>query len=349
MKIGKSFIVTAFCLAFATFCRSEEADKPRVRIELNLTDGSRLLGVPALTSLTFQASFGLLKIPLRLMTDLQMRPGASNALVTLRNGDRLTGLPDLPTIELDTLFGRQSVKLQAIDKITVQQTGFLPASLSASLVLHYPFDRDEQAAVSDESPSKNNGKVVGARFTADGKNDGALQFDGIDDYVDIGNGPSLQLSKDFTLAAWVFLDGTQGGTFISKSDNPDHRTRSVEFYVIPDGAWGGYFFSETGNFFSGFAKGNPIPPGAWQHLVLLHDSSLPTHQMRAYLNGVPVPLSFDYESAAVAPVVLPVSSPVRLGCMGRGQLPFKGRLDDVMIFNRRLSPEDVAQLYRSTR
>ncbi len=41
--------------------------------------------------------------------------------------------------------------------------------------------------------------------------EGALQFDGLDDYVNLGNRPSLQLSGDLSVCAWCQMaPGTAG-------------------------------------------------------------------------------------------------------------------------------------------
>jgi len=47
---------------------------------------------------------------------------------------------------------------------------------------------------------------------------GALYFDGMDDYLDAGNPPSLQLSTNFTLTAWIRPERTADSSgIITKS------------------------------------------------------------------------------------------------------------------------------------
>ena len=66
------------------------------------------------------------------------------------------------------------------------------AGLSDGLVAYYPFDGD----ATDESGNGNDGKVVGAMLETDhfGNRDHAYSFDGQDDYIDCGNGSSLEVT-----------------------------------------------------------------------------------------------------------------------------------------------------------
>jgi len=64
----------------------------------------------------------------------------------------------------------------------------------------------------DSSMYNNDGDVYGATWTS-GQVNGALSFDGIDDYVDCGNHESLDFSTcDFTVMTWVYIiDQWTGG------------------------------------------------------------------------------------------------------------------------------------------
>ena len=80
---------------------------------------------------------------------------------------------------------------------------------SAHLVAAYAFDEGSGGSVGDVSGWGNDGSVVGATWTADGKFDGALDFSGSNARVHVPDSPSLDLSSQMTLEAWV--RPTQGG------------------------------------------------------------------------------------------------------------------------------------------
>ncbi len=85
-----------------------------------------------------------------------------------------------------------------------------------SLVLMMNFDNRSTLAENDThvfgaSLNQNNGTVSGATFNSSGKYNGAFDFDGIDDYIDAGNGSSLNITGDITISAWI-IAGTSTTT-----------------------------------------------------------------------------------------------------------------------------------------
>ena len=70
----------------------------------------------------------------------------------------------------------------------------------------------------DISKYGNNGTIYDAEWTKDGRFEGALQLDGVDDYLNAGNGTSLDMDiNDFTVEAWVkSTNSTYGSGIVSK-------------------------------------------------------------------------------------------------------------------------------------
>jgi len=319
-----------------------------LQLQLELTDGSRIVGSPKLESVPAQTPYARLDIPVKQIRSLRLGEDRSIATIFLNNGDKLTGVINLDTIHMQTSFGPVSIGTEYLREFRVIVPGeALPEHLRKGLVLYFSFDRDEGKRVSDESGKENHGSVHGARFTGAGKAGGAMMFDGADDYIDAGNQPSLQLTSDFTLAAWIWPEGNQEAfAIISKSHGaPAQNWRSVELFLTDEDFLNGYFWSDSTEFIAGFAKGRKIRRMEWTHVVLMHDSSLPQHQMRAFINGAPCALDFGYKTVSSIPVVRNVTEPVRIGCMRPGDHQFKGRIDEVMIFNRVLSEDEVKALY----
>jgi hypothetical protein len=91
--------------------------------------------------------------------------------------------------------------------------------------------KSASTSLTDSSNGGNTGTIYGASFTtADGgqwagrsdmifSQGSALQFDGVNDYVNVGNNASSQLTTAFTLSAWVKYEGNSSSawnTIISK-------------------------------------------------------------------------------------------------------------------------------------
>jgi len=90
-------------------------------------------------------------------------------------------------------------------------TVFFAASAGAAdpnLVAHWKFD-DGAGDIAVDSAGGNNGTVVGATGTIDG----ALNFDGTGDYVELPDNEPIWLPlNDFTVSFWVYFDSDASGT-----------------------------------------------------------------------------------------------------------------------------------------
>ena len=80
---------------------------------------------------------------------------------------------------------------------TLKAEIFTPSVQSNGLVAYYPFDGNAD----DASGNENHGTVYEAGPTTDrfDSPNSAYEFDGIDDYIDIGNDASLNISSKITI------------------------------------------------------------------------------------------------------------------------------------------------------
>src|SRR5690606_17633270 len=89
--------------------------------------------------------------------------------------------------------------------------------VEGNLLLWLKLDETSGTTASDASGSENDGSVSGAGWTS-GKVGGALEFDGTDDYVDLG---TMDVSgSEITLAGWFKIDDfdIDDGRIISKAN-----------------------------------------------------------------------------------------------------------------------------------
>lgn len=321
-----------------------------VRVEV--VDGSVLIGTTSLRSVTIRTPYADVPLPLDQAVCLRFAGTNRTLTVRLRNGDLVSGQTDLRSIAVEALVGKVVVPVEAIRGIDVRLGRFsLPGGLLESLVLHYSFDGEDGENVIDHSPKENHGRAIGKpAFTSDGKVGGAVVLDGADDLIDAGDPVSLRLQSDFTMAVWVRADSLAAASGImGKTSNPEQDGRAIEMYLNQEGSVCGYFWQDGNQFFSATGARGSIEPAKWYHVVMQHDSTLPQHQMRVYLDGVEYKLSFGYETVPSIPRIRQTSEPFRIGCLRQGSHQFKGALDEVMVFNRVLSAEEVRALYDSMR
>ena len=89
-----------------------------------------------------------------------------------------------------------------------------------SLVAHWQLDEGAGFVAQDSSPSESSdGQLMnGPTWVVDGIIGGGLRFDGIDDYIDVGDPPILRLTSSMTLAVWMYAERLQqANTLITRN------------------------------------------------------------------------------------------------------------------------------------
>jgi len=190
--------------------------------------------------------------------------------------------------------------------------------------------------VIDDVVGVNDGTIYGATWTTTAKSGGyALSFDGIDDYVEIPDEPSLNPTNAITLECWVRLNAFTGDEqrFITKIGV--EPAWAPQYHLI----WNEYLdqfhfmIGIGGTEYSVF--GVTASTGVWYHVVGTYDGST----MKLYVDGVEV------DSAAVSGAIDVVATPVYLGKRVDNVEYLNGILDEVRIYNRALSADEIAERY----
>jgi len=206
--------------------------------------------------------------------------------------------------------------------------------LGSDCVLRLDFDEGSGNTVYDKSPYRNNGTIYGASWV-DGKYGKALSFDGEDDYVEVPNSESLDITDAITVEVWVkptVEPRDYNMMFIQKGDDTSNdRT----FYIYNRGVsdelhFGGY--DSLGNLhLVRFSMPSDYKNGVWSYLVLVKDSN----GLRAYYNGMLKGFDDTFTENMRSN-----TDPVMIGVAGT-LLYFNGIIDEVRIYNRALSEEEI--------
>ncbi len=191
----------------------------------------------------------------------------------------------------------------------------------------------------DKTPNENDGTVLGATFTTDrmGKSEGAMDFDGGDDYIDLGSDATdLNNENAMTLSMWIKTDGTTSeggvvtlGTGVGSAGIAMRIRQGVPAFSARKGDNSGYWDAYTGT---------DIEDGEWHHVVGTFD----TTSLKRYLDGE----WEETKSTGQAYLVSSVSPKIATGGHG-SDVYFNGLIDDVRIYNRALSESEIGKLYDS--
>jgi hypothetical protein len=210
------------------------------------------------------------------------------------------------------------------------------------LVAHWKLDEALGTAAADSSGNGRNGTLYGGPVwqPTSGKVNGALRFDGSNDYVSLPIGSLISTLSDCTIATWVNWSGT-GGNWQRIFDFGS--STQVSMYLTPsNGNTGSLRFAITisGETNEDQATAPQVLPTGWHHVAVTIDAANKKHIL--YLDGTVIAQN---TTARYTPSSLGNTTQ---NCLGKSQWPdpyLNGSLDDFRIYNRVLSLNDITQLW----
>jgi len=223
----------------------------------------------------------------------------------------------------------------------------LPAAAEVGLVARWDFDEGQGDVLHDRSGNGNHGKIHGAQWVRVG--DGyALKFDGVDDYVDCGNGPSLDITGPISVEAWVYLGSAP------EKGQAGIVGKYYDSYLLNYHANGRVHWHLRGN---NYRRSSQLDSGLWYHLVGVFDSreDVSIASMGVYVNGLALhgrETIFDHVGHSKYKT-LNHGKNFLMGCAVRdpsredpskASIPhFRGLIDEVRVYSRALSEAEIAR------
>jgi hypothetical protein len=218
------------------------------------------------------------------------------------------------------------------------------------IVGYWKLDETSGTTAVDSSGKGNNGTLVNMESGdwVTGRINNALNFDGINERVNLPIGSVINLLTNCTIATWVnwsgsgnswqriwdFGTGTTYNMFLTPNNDSNNRLR--------------FAITRTGS--SGEQQTNATTPAVfphdgWHHVAVTIDADNDIHSL--YLDGI---LVGQNTSANLKPSDLGNTNRNYLGRSNYTADPyFNGLLDDVRIYNRVLTPEEIIPLANALR
>ena len=197
------------------------------------------------------------------------------------------------------------------------------------LVAAYSFDEASGATIFDSSANGNHGTISGATRNTSGQYGAALDFDGSNDSVTVPDSSSLDLTSGMTVEAWVRPLTTSGWRTVVLKERPGDVVYALYSSNNDNGRPSGRARVNGSNVLvNGTSR---LTTSVWTHLAATFDGS----NLRLYVNGALV------GTRSASGTILTTTNPLRIGgssALGRW---FRGRIDEVRVYNRALSASEI--------
>ena len=196
--------------------------------------------------------------------------------------------------------------------------------LQNGLVGCWTFDGSYDKAP-DCSGNNNTGTLTNGPKQVVGRLGQALSFDGVNDYVTMGNAASLNALPAITISAWVKRGSNSFGAVAGKYGGGGF------LYYVGSAGVKPRLYIDGGS----VDATNFISSSKWEHVVVTYNQATVSHYLNGLSNG----------SGALANG--PINGNASAFLIGQWVTEnWNGSLDDVRIYNRALGATEIARLYK---
>ncbi|MCK5559128.1 MAG: LamG domain-containing protein, partial [Thermoplasmata archaeon] len=243
----------------------------------------------------------------------------------------------------DTFFGGLKIEnkndIDAIDGSAQSARLKGEFDVDANTVALWHFDENTGTTAFDETSNKNDGTLGGNGLGTDlpiwttGRIESGLKFDGTDDFIEVADSNSLDLTGDITIEAWVKLDSMNTDMIIIEKGQPKTAPRNYQASIL-SGKF--HFVFYNGAYYTHIVD-QVIPLKTWTYVAVSFDSTANTIKM--YYNG-------ENKLTATETHNL-VANSNKLGLGGRvdSSAVFTGIIDEVRISNIARTPQEIQDHY----
>lgn len=226
----------------------------------------------------------------------------------------------------------------------------LTDSMTTGLAGYWRLDDGSGSSATDSSTNGSTGTLnnmeVGDWTT--GQMDGALDFDGSNEYISIPDANHLDITGTVTLSAWIRSDsypatGDYDSIIVKGNAGTPAINYGMETYGQSSTQYLTFFFH---NGSSQIIRGSTgLTTGVWHHVAVVYNDA--ANDIRLYVNGAQESETVITGSPETTSIITN-SVQTEIGSYNSDRHWFDGRIDEVRVYNRAFSGDEVVQLYRLT-
>jgi hypothetical protein len=232
------------------------------------------------------------------------------------------------TIDEVRIFSRALTEQEAKESF---QRGKARCSGETGLIICMNFDEGSGNTAGDNSGNNNNGTIYGATwfFRNEAVIGNALKFDGTNDYVQVPDSSSLNITGNkLSFEAWIYPNVSKQQLILSKLTGSPYY--GYEFQLSPSNQFQ-FYLGGTSQPLAWWGT-QTIPLNTWTHVAVTYDGS----QVKIYING-----TFKEQFAVTGSIGSSAGEPLRLGVWRDLGYRFNGIIDEVKILNVTLTPGQI--------
>ena len=212
------------------------------------------------------------------------------------------------------------------------------ASAAPPAIAAYAFNEGSGTSAADASGNGLTGTLTNGAAWGTGRNMGAVLLDGVNDFVELGNPLSLQLTGSMTVSAWVnsaafplddaaIVSKRASGEIGYQLDTTiDRGPRTIGFKLTNSSGANMFRYGATS-----------LQANTWYFVTGVYDAA--TSVLHVYLNGQ---LDDGTLLGTVTATQRNSTANVNIGRRpSSNSFNFNGRIDDVRIYNRALTPAEI--------
>jgi hypothetical protein len=216
-------------------------------------------------------------------------------------------------------------------------------SLVNGLVAYYPFCGN----ANDQSGNGNNGTVNGASLTTDrfGNSNSAYSFNGVNDYVEINNNILSQINEKSSLSIsyWYNTTSSENGCIWGHWGNTNALVG--ENAGLKSGHYYGGIDADNYSGCCSFSSPPISPYSTWHNAIVVFDGNQPNNsKIKIYIDGILNTTIIGIPNATTGNGTSVFIGRRNIDFGNFGDY-FEGLIDDIGIWNRALSQQEITQLF----
>lgn len=198
-----------------------------------------------------------------------------------------------------------------------------------SMVLYLPLDENSGNIAYDLSKYKNDAFLKGKAKWAPGKFNSGIEL-GVGNYLEVSDSDSLDITTSVTISCWAKIMGLTGAH--QSGVEKGRAWSSGEYNLLPEYS-GGVLLQmfDLPEECDDEAIGRSVADGEWHFITGTWDGKV----IRIYVDAK------ESKSLPCPGELIPNNDPLFIGCRGGSERWLNGFIDEIKIYNRALSIEEI--------